>query len=167
MLRHILPFLLLLPACTSQQDKDRIAQLEKQTKELQEQLQQQRRTMNLESQEKCADGARKSYLADGWDKAKANTLNSYTNHYNEKLNRCFIEVVSTQITPSTGRIFTSRQVSDAFEGRLYSAIYINKTKEDPPGSLPVFQCELNTPSGEKKSCRTVEEYETFIKQYMN
>jgi len=166
-MKTLMLFTLFLSACTAQQDKDRIAQLEKQTQLLQQQLQQQRQTANLELQAQCADAARKSYLADGFDKAKTNTSNSYTNHYSEKLNKCFIEVESIEVTPSTGRIFTSRQLSDAFEGKLYSEIYINKTKVDPPASRPVFQCQLISLSGESKNCESVKEYEDFIKQYMN
>jgi hypothetical protein len=162
---------LLLPlvffvACTNQKDKDRIAELEKQVKELKEQSHQQQKSAGLDSQQQCSEGAHKTYISQGWDKPEKGAFNSYTNHFNENLNRCFIEINSSQVMPSEGRIFSSRQLSDAFEGKMYSEIYINKLKTDLPGSLPVFKCDLTSLTGESKSCSSVAEYEHFIKQYM-
>ena len=74
-----------------------------------------------------------------------------------------VRVASTKY----GRIFTSRTVSDAFEGKVYSETYISHAKGDPPGTLPVFSCELYSLTGEKKNGHTVDQYENFILQFMN
>src|SRR5882672_5999537 len=96
---------LFFSACTSPQDKDRIAQLEKQTKELQEQVKQQKEMASFALQEKCSEAARKAYAAEGWDKPKIDTSSSYTNHYNKKLNSCFLAVERSEMHPAEDRIF--------------------------------------------------------------
>src|SRR5437870_4299927 len=91
MLRHILPFLLLLSACTSQQDNDRIAQLEKQTAELQAQVKIQQQAADLDLQAKCANDAR-VWFNENYHGDKNTTLLDFSNHHNKALNKCFILV---------------------------------------------------------------------------
>src|SRR5579863_5390085 len=61
---------------------------------------------NFDLQAKCADQARKEFVSYGWDKRP---LTTFSNHYNERLNKCFIDI---EDDIATG---TSRVVSDAFE----------------------------------------------------
>jgi hypothetical protein len=91
MFRRALPFLLFVCACTSQQDKDRIAQLEKQTKELQEQIKAQERTVDLDLQSKCSNDAR-IWFNGHWSRDKDTLLLDYQNHYNKSLNKCLVLV---------------------------------------------------------------------------
>jgi hypothetical protein len=71
-------------------------------------------------QEKCADGARKTF--NDWS-YKPNDLASYENHYNAKLSKCFIHLAQTDTKTSPGTIIINRTLLDAFEGRTYAAYY--------------------------------------------
>lgn len=120
-MKWFLFLLLLVSACTSQQDKDRIAELEKQTKDLQEQAKQQQQMVGLDTQAKCAAGAT-SYFKDVWQSSRDNTTIglTYRNHYNKSLGKCFILV--THISKvDTGNMF-SDNVVDVFERSEYGMI---------------------------------------------
>jgi hypothetical protein len=50
------------------------------------------KTASLELQEKCSKQAREEYAENGW---KKEPMASYTNHYKEKMNKCFVLIGST------------------------------------------------------------------------
>jgi hypothetical protein len=81
----------LLSGCTSQQDKGRITELEKQSKDLQAQLKVQQATADLELQAKCGKDAR-AWFNLNWQRDKDTLLLDYSNHYNKSVNKCFILV---------------------------------------------------------------------------
>jgi outer membrane murein-binding lipoprotein Lpp len=82
---------LLLLGCSSQEDKDRISELEKQTKELKEQTDHLNHTATLSEQAKCAKDARDWYI-DNWRRDPGTTLLTYSNHLQASSNKCFIFV---------------------------------------------------------------------------
>src|SRR5262245_12026718 len=88
---------------------------------------------SLEMQARCAAQAKKSFEESGWNKgiptsnpelSAANAqLTEYTNHYNSKLNKCFIEVnAQMQSLPGVSAAWSYKFLfRDAYEGKTYGA----------------------------------------------
>lgn len=113
------------------------------------------KTTSLELQEKCSKQAQATFEAGGWKKEQ---LASYTNHYNEKMNKCFIFIENT--TPAPTGVLVTRLLNDAFEGRSYGEYYRRSDK------VPPFSCKGNLLSGAEKSCHSEQEFDEIVKLYM-
>jgi len=149
----LLVLVVLLTACSS----DRIARLERQ-KELTAKLESISDSVPLDLQERCANQARKAFKDQGpWGK---NVLATFTNHYNQHLKKCFIEIHASN--PGKGGIFASTFISDAFEGKDYGQYSATVAFPEAPPTI----CHVTSLSGEEKSCRSAEEFRTAIKPYM-
>jgi len=114
-------------------------------------------------QERCAKQAREQFKQLGWDKEQ---MAGFTNHYNEKLNKCFVLIENTDAKSSPGTIWTNVVLMDAFEGRELGLYSWHTEKDKKYWEVPPFQCEVNLPSGEKKICNSREEFDELIKIYM-
>lgn len=79
---------LLLAGCETSQ---RLDALEKQSKELQGQLDRGRNASDYDLQSKCAKEA-KQWFNENWVSDKSTILLTYSDHYNKRLNKCFIFV---------------------------------------------------------------------------
>jgi hypothetical protein len=144
MRRLLLCSILFVSACNSNSEK--LALLEKQNREL------------LDLQEKCATQARAEFNAEGWEKYQFATL---TNHYNQKLNKCFTEVSSTDTrTAGDGTVHKSVFVIDAFEGKSYGQYSWHSDK------VPPLMCKVTSLFGEEAFCHSEEEFKTAMMQYM-
>ncbi len=151
--------MLLLSACNA----DKIAQLEKQNKELAAKLEALSKQTSLDLQERCAKQARAEFRAEGGEQEPMTGL---TNHYNAKLDKCFMEV-TTSSGSGTGKSYVpsiSRIISDAFEGKIYAEYFWrNNTGKKYWEVAPVI-CKVVLKTGETTFCKTTEEYEELIKQ---
>lgn len=118
---------------------------------------------NFDLQEKCAKQAHEVFTLSGEDK----TSNSgYSNHYNEKLNKCFVKIDGTNMI--NGVMWRSETVSDAFEGTQYGS-YMWHTEEGKQYSevSPII-CTVKLPSGEEKMCHSQDEFDDLVtKNYMD
>jgi hypothetical protein len=147
----LLPLVLLLGACNS----DKIAQLEKRNKELAARLDSLSNGSLLDLQGRCASQSRSIFKDQGpWSKGVSVT---YTNHYNQRLGKCFIEIHAT--TPGKQGIFASTWISDAFERKDYGEYYA--VVSHTPTS-----CTIRSLAGEETSCQSEEEFTEAMKQYM-
>lgn len=71
----------------------------------------------LESQEKCANMARRVFAANGGEPNRGGDTNmEFTNHFNSKLNKCFILVSAYSFKDD----FRSIDLFDAIEGKRYA-----------------------------------------------
>jgi hypothetical protein len=121
------------------------------------------KTNPLELQERCAEGARKAFKDLGY---KPNDIVSYVNHYNAKLNKCFMHVEQTDMKTSPGTIFTNRTLIDAFEGKLYAEYAWHTEKDKKYWEVAPFLCKVLLLSGEEKFCKSNGEYQDLIKTYV-
>lgn len=64
--------------------------------------------INLE--DKCAKRSREEFKDLGWEKEP---MASFSNHYNAKMNRCFMLIQTTSV--SGGNVVENRHLSDAFD----------------------------------------------------
>jgi outer membrane murein-binding lipoprotein Lpp len=156
--RFVLVALVLLGTGCNQ---DKIAQLEKQNKELAAKLESLSKSAGLESQQKCAVQARIAFSQSGFGR-EGNS--EYTNHYNQSLNRCFVRFFTLKTEGHAS--ITHELIEDAFEGKLY-AEYFWKNDKPNPGLLPKpILCTVTLPSGEEKECESSQQFGELVKVYM-
>lgn len=144
-------------------DADKIARLEKQNHELEAQIQKQQAAATFDLQERCAEQSRKTFNDLGF---KAKDLASYENHYNEKLNKCFIEIRNS--TPSSdGRMVVSRNVSDALEGKVFGEYIWQSDKVKKYWEVAPLMCKVTLPSREDRLCKSEDEFKELLKPYLD
>ena len=115
----------------------------------------------LDLQEKCAKQAREEFKLYGWDKKE---MAYVLNHYNSKLNKCFMQIEDTEFKQGTGT--TNKIVSDAFEGKTYASYTWISQNDKQYWEVPPRDCKVTLPSGEEKICHSSEEFDALVKQYM-
>jgi len=118
---------------------------------------------SFDLQAKCAKQARKAFAALGYAK---DAMAGFENHYNSRLNKCFIHVTNTDAKISPGTIWTHRDVFDAVEGKAYGTYSWHTEKDKKYWEVPPFQCEATLPSGEKRLCNSDAEFTELMKIYM-
>jgi hypothetical protein len=96
---------------------------------------------------------------------KPKDLAGYENHYNSKLNKCFIMVQNTDATYSP-TIWTHKSLLDAYEGKAYGEYSWHTVKNKKYWEVPPFMCKVVLPTGEDHFCKSDEEFEELIKVYM-
>jgi len=161
----ILLFAVGLCACST----GKIAQLEKENADLRGKLDAVSRNATLDLQEKCATQARIEFDSEGWDKPtlqRAATSATFVNHYNTKVNKCFIQVDSTDDKTAPGETFLGTSISDAFEGKNYAQYDWKVDKTKKYWEVPPFYCKVTPLSGEPITCHSDGEFKQLIKQFM-
>ena len=124
----------------------------------------QSRTNGLELQDKCAKESELVFKRGGWD--EKGVIASFTNHYNAKLNRCFMEVERTDPTIVANTVFETKFVVDAFEGKPY-AEYTWKTEAGKKyWEVTPSECSVTLTDGTRKACKSAEEFSEQIRPYM-
>ena len=120
------------------------------------------RPASLDLQAKCAEQARKAFVQSGF---KATDGAGYENHYNTKLNKCFVDVQNTSTQAAT--VWTYRNVYDAFEGKPYGTYAWRTVGDKKYWEVAPVICEVTSPTGEKQLCHSDKEFAKLIKVYMN
>jgi len=120
------------------------------------------RTAPLEYQEKCAEQAGKAFREIGYT---PKDMAGYENHYNTKLNKCFLLAQNTDAKHSP-TIWTFKSLSDAYEGKSYGEYSWHTVKDKKYWEVPPFSCKVVLPSDEEHICKSDEEFEELIKVYM-
>jgi hypothetical protein len=139
--------LLCFSTCACNQDKSR--QLEAQNRELAAKLS----AANLDLQDKCSKQAR----ARCSEFEHLPGVVTCTNHYNGKLNKCFMLMSQLQFSGGAASEWV-KVLSDAFEGKELGTL-VNKAGE-------VTRCDVTGPDGATTPCHSTDEFERLIKHYM-
>ncbi len=154
-----------LSACDT---SDRIARLEKQNQELQAQVNKGDAAADLDLQAKCSRDAR-AWFNENWSRDKDTILLDFTNHYNKKLNKCFVLVeyhYNSNFAGNGGSSWTNdMEISDVYENAKYGRFGENHYtywKPTASTSSQVISCELLD-----QKCKTVQEFEQLVRPYMN
>lgn len=114
---------------------------------------------SLELQEKCAKQARE-YLSQFENKNLVDTQN----HYNVGLNKCFVETHSESL--ELGNRVESKVLTDAFEGKDYGTfIFISKPNQ-ADYLVPPVECKVMLPSKGETICKSSDEFDALVNQYM-
>lgn len=117
---------------------------------------------SLEYQEKCAEQAKKSFSEMGY---KPKDLAGYENHYNAKLNKCFIMIQNTDAKYSP-TIWNYKNLLDAYEGKAYGEYSWHTVKDKKYWEVPPFTCKVVLLTGEERFCKSDEEFDELTKIYM-
>lgn len=112
-------------------------------------------------QERCGKRA-EEYFKREYGNGISNTkdgqsMTVYTNHYNKKLNKCFILLTTTNVTYKDKKVSSStfRSLYDINENKEYGIFF----KRDNDNF--VFECKVSD-----KVCNSEDEWEALIKPYM-
>jgi hypothetical protein len=160
-LRPVL-FVLILFA-TGGCNQEKLARLEKENKELAAKLDAAVKTAGLDLQQRCAQQSRAEFKEAGWGKEP---MASFVNHYNSKLNKCFIEIVSMRSYRQPPIPTISKTVADAFEGKVYGEYMWINPKGDKYWEVKPFACKVTSMSGEELFCDSPEQFDSLVKQFM-
>lgn len=120
-----------------------------------EELNEEIQTVNLEEQERCASQASKTFSSLGYS---YENRSSYENHYNQKMNKCFINISSSYPDPDEV-LLISRQLIDAYEGKSYANYLCPLLGGCDGETYPL--CHV-----EEAECKTLLEFNTLVDAYM-
>src|SRR5579863_8855978 len=110
----------------------------------------------LQEQAMCATEAASVYQKDKADAMMGAGLVGYEDHYNPKLNRCFM--IEHVLSSTSGNVGLTTTLMDAFEGHILA------TYTSVNGKL--FDCELTPTYQSKTVCKSAAEFNAFVQQYM-
>jgi len=139
-----------------------LRQQRRQVRELTAELDSAPKLASLDLQEKCAKQAREEFKT-YWEQHEGA---SFTNHYNTKLNKCFILTAYIDPMTASGSIWTHKMLFDAFEGKDYAEYDWKSDKVKKYWEVPPFVCKVMLPSGEETMCHSSDEFDALMKQYM-
>lgn len=150
---------LLLTSCSvdlnDAKDK-KIGELEKQVTEMKKEKEEAKQnTVSLDVQDKCSKKAKEVFIEQYTDTKDV----SYENHYNNKLNKCFVEIY--YMKTSWDIIWTYKSIYDAYEGKTYADYAWHTVKDKKYWEVKPIVCQIWD-----WYCSTTEEFDSAIKEYM-
>jgi hypothetical protein len=116
--------------------------------------------VDIDLQEKCASQAKKAFEQAGY---QDNEMAGYSNHFYQKLGKCFVEIKATDTKVSPGTIWTYKFLSDAYEGKTYGSYSWHTVEGKKYWEVPPFEC-LMYPNGNDNSlqvCKSDAEFDDF------
>src|SRR5260370_861449 len=118
------------------------------------------KTRDFSLQEKCAKQAREEFQRLGWGKE---AFADFTNHYNERLNKCYMAFQNTS-TDKLGS-YINKWLADAYEGKQYAEYSWFNLRESGKKYWEVApdSCKVTMPSGQEITCNSSDEYDELIK----
>jgi hypothetical protein len=113
----------------------------------------------LEQDQQCSKGAKEFFDANGFANNKSALADEYENHFNKRLNKCFV-LVRINTLPGNA-LFLHRALFDVYDGKTIAEY----DKRVPIGTaeyeVKPFSCSMLD-----KNCQTDEEFDAFVKTYM-
>jgi hypothetical protein len=85
-------------------------------------------------------------------------------HFNEGSNTCFVETRTVKF--DSGKRSESGVLQDAVEGKDYGSYIFISERNKPDVAVAPVVCKVMLPSGERKTCHSVEEFDALVKPYM-
>jgi hypothetical protein len=82
-------------------------------------------------------------------------MSNYTNHYNKKMNKCFMVIASTTYNPKTKDVVIMKNIFDVNENKDYGSVIKVGARPTTNGCLVL-----------DKKCNSEEEWDSLIKPYM-
>ena len=158
--------LVFLVAATGCDNSDRIARLEKQNQELQAQVKKTSAAAEYDLQSRCSNEAR-AWFNQNWSSDTNTLLLHFTNHYNKKLNKCFIIVENHRknLYLSDGSWVNEITLTEVQENNQYGTF-----REDHEVILkPKYHVEEKTGdcAVNGKTCKSLNDFNQLSSEYMN
>jgi hypothetical protein len=148
---------------------DRVGRLEKDTREMRQQMLSDREKAEVfDLQGKCGKDAR-AWFTENWSRDKDTITLGFIDHYNKRENKCFIVVenhYNSKLAGPGGESWTSHTtVYDVEENSQYAEFAENHYTYYKPTIRTSEEVILCEDRGEK--CKSQEEFNTFMRRYMN
>jgi hypothetical protein len=164
MRRHILIALAVLvtfPAC----DSGRIERLEKENADLKASVARTSAATDFNLQEKCSNAA-KSWARENFPGDKHTIFLDETNHYNRKMNKCFVVIEHHEGSEHPGFWYNYISLWDVFENTKYGefneAHLVDSHDPNANPKVQVYGCEVY---GTK--CKSLDEFNNLTRSYLN
>jgi hypothetical protein len=126
----------------------------------------------LDQQERCSMEAKRSFqeieakdLAEGKAVGVSQIGSDYQSHYNNKMGKCLMLVEKTSMLGG-GNSSTTAYLIDANERRPYATYVWISRKDKKYWEVPPTACELDPSMREKRTCKTREEFDSFVAGYL-
>jgi hypothetical protein len=164
MRRHILFALAALLVCSAC-DTDRLNKLEKENADLKAEVAKTNAATDFELQQKCSNAA-KGWFRENYPGDKDTILLDQNNHFNRKMNKCFVFVEYHYTMGQTLSWYNDMTMWDVFENSQYATfteahmVYPFNAKRDP--EQRIVTCEV---AGVK--CKTADEFNNMTHPYLN
>lgn len=149
-------------------DADRIAKLERENADLKTKVEKQDAAIKYDLRARCSKDAR-TWFNQNWSRDKDTAFLDFTNHYNTKLNKCFVFVEwhynSPWVTPGEYLWMKVINLNDVYENSKYAQFSENHythTKPQFSTQEEVITCDV---AGTK--CKTNTEFNDLVRSYMN
>jgi hypothetical protein len=119
-------------------------------------------TTSPDPREMCAQRARQETNHAG----RANEPRAFfTNYYDERLNRCFIEIENIGVSNKAGGVFINKSLTDA-DGVEYAAYLAFSKRAKESWDVPPSICEIYLSSGEETECHSADEFDELVTDYI-
>ena len=120
-----------------------------------------------EAQSECADQTAVVFSYEGGNLKKKSTGSSYTDHYSARLSECFVVIRRKDVfRPSADSpSYDIRVLSDPYENRDFARF--KSVTEFGTTAAVVQQCELRPRAGPAVPCRSAEEWERLVGEFVN
>jgi hypothetical protein len=142
---------------------DRVSNVEKQVKELQTSAEKNEAVQDYDLQAKCAKDARQ-WFDQNWSRDKDTLFLDFTNHYNKRMNKCFIDVeyhFSGTAFAWTNEIMIYDIYENTQYGKLSQGHVTMKIKGEPQEVERISTCEVKG-----KKCTSLDEFNNLAGQFM-
>lgn len=117
-----------------------------------------------ELQAKCEGQASKVFDAAGYPKSE---FAIYQSHYNTKLDKCMMRVLHTDAQSARGKtIWVYINALDASDSKPYGTYAWHTVTSKKFLIVPPATCEVTLPTGEQKTCRSMDEFEELVQVYI-
>ena len=117
-------------------DTDRISKLEKENQEMKAKLEKSNAAQEFDLQAKCGKDARVWFNLNFTPREKNTVYQDYSNHYNKKLNACFIFVEYHFNTPPTSNWHSTISLWNVYENNQYGKFDEGHYYDIKPGDQP-------------------------------
>jgi len=121
------------------------------------------RAKSDELEARCAGRAGKVFDAAGYARSE---FAVYTSHYNAELDKCVIRVLHTDTQNAREKmIWAYVNVLDASDSKQYGTYAWHTVTSKKFLIVPPATCEVTLPTGEQKTCHSMDEFEELVKVY--
>ena len=148
-------------------DGDRVAKLEKENADLKAKVEKQDEAVNYDLQEKCSKDAH-AWFNENWSRDKDTILLTLVNHYDVKLNKCFILVdhhYKSDFAGPGGNSWTNEisltDVQQNAKLAYFAENHITNWKPEYNLRNEVISCNMLD-----KECKTGDEFNNLVGPYM-
>ncbi len=100
---------------------------------------------SIKLQQTCAAQAKEVFRSEGWEGKEKNSLANFTNHYNQKLHRCFIRV--DDMRQERDGIWMNTEIADVFEHKSHGEYMWKSDKVEKYWDVAPFICHVTLPFG--------------------